>query len=69
MLKKILEILNLEVHQNCITGSRVTVLLLNGRILPIGGASVVEGRMSPKATLVMKLDPGDLGLKAIRLSS
>ena len=33
------EIRNLEGHQNCITGSRVTVILLNGWILPIGGAS------------------------------
>ena len=35
------EILNLEGHLNCITGSRVTVILLNGWILPIGGASSV----------------------------
>ena len=30
------EILNLEGHQNCITGSRVTAILLNGWIFPIG---------------------------------
>ena len=41
-----LEILNLEGHQNRITGSRVTVILLNGWILPIGGASAVEGLLS-----------------------
>ena len=29
------EILNLEGHQNCITGSRVTAILLNGGIFPI----------------------------------
>ena len=35
--------LNLEGHLNCITASRVTVILLNWWILPIGGASAVEG--------------------------
>ena len=29
------EILNLKGHQNCITGSRVTAILLNGWIFPI----------------------------------
>ena len=37
-----LKIQNLE-HYNRITGSRVMALLLNGLILPIGGASAVEG--------------------------
>ena len=37
------EILNLEGHLNRITDSRVTAILLNGWILPIGGASAVEG--------------------------
>ena len=32
----LMEILNLEGHQNCITGLRVTPILLNRRILPIG---------------------------------
>ena len=32
------EILNLEGHLNRITGSRVTAILMNGWILPIGGA-------------------------------
>ena len=32
------EVLNLEGHPNRITGSRVTAILLNGWILPIGGA-------------------------------
>ena len=40
------EILNLEGHPNRTTGSRVTAVLLNGLILPIGGASVVEGLRS-----------------------
>ena len=35
--------LNLERYQNCSTGSRVTAILLNWLILPIGGASAVEG--------------------------
>ena len=29
-------ILNLEGHENCIIGSKVTVILLNGLALPIG---------------------------------
>ena len=35
-VRKFQEILNLEGHQNCITGLRVTAILLNGWILPIG---------------------------------
>ena len=31
-----LDILNLKGHLNCITGSRVTAILLNSLILPIG---------------------------------
>ena len=42
------EILNLERHPNCITGSKVTAILLNGWILPIGAASAVKGqRLQP----------------------
>ena len=42
------EILNLEGHPNRITGSKVTAILLNGGILPIGGASAVMGlRLQP----------------------
>ena len=33
------EILNLEGHPNCIIGSKVTVILLNGLILPVGDAA------------------------------
>ena len=33
------EILNLKGHPNGITGSKVAAILLNGWILPIGGAS------------------------------
>ena len=33
------EILNLGGHQNCCIGSKVTVILLNVWILPIGGAA------------------------------
>ena len=40
ILKKIL---NLGGHPNCITGSKVTAILLDGWILPIGGASAVKG--------------------------
>ena len=45
-IKKFEEIQNLEGHPNCITSSRVTAILLNGWILPIGGASAVEGLLS-----------------------
>ena len=31
------EILNLGGHPDCITGSKVTEILLNGWILPVGG--------------------------------
>ena len=42
------EILNLEGHPNRITGLKVTAILLNGWILPIGGASAVKGlRLQP----------------------
>ena len=37
---------NFEGHTNSITGSRVTAILLNWWILPIGGASAVEGLLS-----------------------
>ena len=46
----ILEILNLEGHPNRSTGSRVTAILLNWWILPIGGASAVEGLLSTGPT-------------------
>ena len=35
-------ILNFKGHPNCITGSKFTVILVNGRILSIGGASAVK---------------------------
>ena len=40
------EIINVEGHLNRFTGSRVTAILLNGWILPIGGASAAEGLLS-----------------------
>ena len=45
-----LEILNLEGHLNRITGSRVTAILSIGWILPIFGASAVEGVLSTAPT-------------------
>ena len=36
-------ILNPEGNQNCNTGSKVTAILLNGWIFPIGGASAMKG--------------------------
>ena len=38
--------LNPKGHHNRISGSKVTVILLKGWILPIGGASAVEGLLS-----------------------
>ena len=38
--------LNHEGHQNCISGLKVKAILLKGWILPIGGASSVEGLRS-----------------------
>ena len=35
------KILNLKGHQHCITGSRVTAILLNGGIFSISGSSAV----------------------------
>ena len=47
MLKKIIfKVLNLDVHPNRITVSRVKAILLNGWILPTGGASAMEGVQS-----------------------
>ena len=44
-----LEIINPERHPNRITGSKVTAYLLNGWILPIGGASAGKGlRLQPE---------------------
>ena len=42
--------LNIEGHLNCITGSRVTAILLDGWNLPIGEASAVEGLLSTGPT-------------------
>ena len=45
-------------HQNCITGSRVTAILLNWWILPLGGASAVDGLRSaglPRLVLIVIL--------------
>ena len=43
---KKLEIPNLEGHLHSITGSKVTAISWNVLILPIGGASVLEGLRS-----------------------
>ena len=37
------DILNLKGHPNGITGPKVTVIMLNRWILPIGGASAMKG--------------------------
>ena len=43
-----MEILNLRGHPNRKPGSRITAILLNGWILPVGGASAVDGLRSMK---------------------
>ena len=53
-----LKILNLKGHPNNITGSRVAENLLNVMILPIGGASAVEGVLSTGPTLSSFNRPG-----------
>ena len=45
--------LNPEGHQNPIDGSKVTAILLKGCILPIGGASAVEGLRSTGLPLLV----------------
>ena len=47
------QILNPGGHQNCITGSRVTAILLNWWLLPIGGASAVDGLLSTGPSLAI----------------
>ena len=47
MLTFYLEIINLEGHLNHCIGSKVTVILQNGCILPTGG--VASGRVCPAA--------------------
>ena len=57
------EILNLQGHPNRITGSKVTVILLNGCILPTGGASAVKGlRLQPAQQACCRRAPATLGL-------
>ena len=51
MLHFFLEILNIEDRLNRNTGLKVTAILLNGWILPIGGASAVESLLSTGPTL------------------
>ena len=45
------KIINLKGHRNRLTGLKVTAILLNGWILPIGGASVAESLLSTGPTL------------------
>ena len=57
--------LNPEGHQNPINGSKVTAILMKGLILPIGGASAVEGlRSTGLPRLVFKT----IGVKQLKTS-
>ena len=51
-----LEILNPEGHPNRTTGSKVTAILLNGWILPIGGASSGEGLLLQPCSRLVFID-------------
>ena len=42
------EFVNFKGQLNCTDGSKVTAVLLNGWILPIGGALAVEGLQSTR---------------------
>ena len=60
-----MEILDLEGHQNCITGSKVTAILLNWWIFSIGGASAVKSlRLQPaqQACFILGCSLGELPL-------
>ena len=51
--------LNPEGHQNHINGSKVIAIILKGRILPIGGASAVDGQHStglPRLVFILILE-------------
>ena len=52
--------LNPEGHQNPISGSKVTAILLKGWILPIGGASAGEGlRLQPAQQACLSCPSGE----------
>ena len=56
MIQFFLEILILKGYPKCITGSRVTAILLNWWILPIGGALAVKGlRLQPAQQACLSL--------------
>ena len=63
----LMKILNPEGHPNRITGSKVTAILLNGWILPIGGASsgrvCAAGLLSTRIQHCLKNSPQGLLLK------
>ena len=54
--------LNPEGHQNLFNGSKVTAILMNGQILPIGGASAVEDLRSTGLPRLVYIQPTLLGL-------
>jgi hypothetical protein len=67
---KFKEILNLEGHQNRITGSRVTAILLNGWILPVG--EVASGRVcacSLRSRLVLEHVPFKMIIKQVPITN
>ena len=54
--------LNPEGHQNPISGSKVTVILLQGWILPIGGVAIGKGRPLQPAQQACLYRGSNLGL-------
>ena len=63
------KILNLEGHTNRTTGSRVTAFLLNGWILPIVGASAVEGLRSTELPRLVATNLENLTVTKLKNSS
>ena len=61
--------LNSEGHQNRITGSKVTAILPKGWILPIGGASAVEGLRSTVLPRLVFFNKSNAKLVSVSLLS
>ena len=54
-------------HPNCITGSKVTAILLNGWILPNGGASAAKGlRLQPAQQACLIINTYDVPVSNVK---
>ena len=63
-LMKSLEILNLKGHQNRIIGSKVTAILLNGWVMPIGGVVSEESAPAACPAALFLPSPQELGTRS-----